>query len=100
MAFPRFSLMRADERKSVRRRLGELARIDIGDGREHRCLLWDISASGARMTLETSNDLPTEFTLLPPREVGAPRQCRVIWRRREDIGVEFLPDRKAPIKRD
>jgi hypothetical protein len=53
------------------------------------CSLLDVSQSGARLLVPGNEDLPSEFLLLLSEHGRARRQCRVAWRRRDRIGVEF-----------
>jgi len=54
------------------------------------CLIADISASGASLSLEGVETLPDTFVLLlTARGPGPRRHCRVIWRKEMTIGVEF-----------
>ena len=95
--------MDGEKRKDHRKHLRYPAKIDIGDGQPPRpCLLSNVSASGARILLETSDELPDHFALLLAAEHGALRRCRVIWREGNQIGVSFLKMRaakNAPIPR-
>ena len=58
------------------------------------CVLSDVSASGARMTVEFPDKIPDRFSLLLAPEHMALRHCKVVWREAHQIGVEFL---KAPV---
>jgi hypothetical protein len=51
------------------------------------CMLCDISASGARLALKDTTDIPALFTLVIGR---AKRQCRVMWRNTTQMGVLFI----------
>jgi hypothetical protein len=82
--------MSADKRKAPRKFLKYPARIESGDGTVlGECLLADISQSGARLKIKSEGTLPNRFTLLLGSPSGARRQCRVVWRRGDEIGVEF-----------
>lgn len=82
-----------EKRKYPRRALWYPAEIDFGDGSEARdCQLRDISVSGARLKVETIQDLPDKFTLLLAK-IGKPRRrCRVAWRTETEAGVEFVTE--------
>ncbi len=64
----------------------------------HGCALHDISATGARIDVETSENLPDRFILLLSGNGSARRQCRVVWRQPGQIGVSF-EQRLAPSDR-
>jgi hypothetical protein len=89
--------MSADKRRVPRKFLKYPARIEAGDGTVLReCLLADISQSGARIKIKPGDSLPNRFTLLLGSPSGARRQCRVVWRRGDEIGVEF--NKEPPAK--
>ena len=54
-----------------------------------RCKLVDISEKGARLTFDDIDNLPEQFNLHLSRVGQSPKQCRIIWRRGNEIGVEF-----------
>jgi methyl-accepting chemotaxis protein len=56
-------------------------------GAERKCIVLDISASGARVATDRPRDLP-ERLLISVR--GRIHRCQVIWRSDCEIGVEFL----------
>ena len=53
------------------------------------CTLSDISDTGARIDVETAEDLPDQFMLLLSGNGSPRRKCRVIWRQPTQIGVNF-----------
>jgi len=71
-------------RESPRFDLHYPAYIEVGDGALRNCIICDISASGAKLTIGAQQDIPQEFTLL------LRRRCRVIRRADGQIGVQFL----------
>ena len=76
----------------------ELRRYDRGSlalpvvaGGSIKCVLLDLSRDGAKLTSE--RPLPEMFyVMLRP---GLKRWCKVIWRRRTQVGVKFIPDPAA-----
>src|SRR5829696_7116805 len=54
------------------------------------CTILDVSQSGARLMLPGNEDVPSEFILLLSEHGRARRQCRVAWRRKDKVGVEFV----------
>jgi hypothetical protein len=57
------------------------------------CTLVDISDTGARLFIDDIAEVPTRFTLAMT-ERGVPRrECRLIWRGENEIGVSFEADR-------
>jgi hypothetical protein len=87
--------MRFDNRQHSRQPVHIAARLASGpDVPQHKCVVVDISDTGARLEVATIADIPDKFTmLLTPR--GQPyRLCEVVWRGSRQIGVAF--DKKAP----
>ena len=76
----------------------ELRRCDRGSlvlpvvaGGSIKCVLLDLSRDGAKMTSE--RPLPdTFYVMLRP---GLKRWCKVIWRKRTQVGVKFIADPMA-----
>jgi hypothetical protein len=80
-----------ERRKNPRKTVIDTAWIDAQDGTPPRvCVLWDISESGARLTLTSYETLPDEFVLRKSRRDPNGRRCHVVWRSSEQIGVEFI----------
>jgi hypothetical protein len=91
--------MAGEKRRSPRKHLRYPGEIDIGDGSALRkCLLSDISDTGARVMIEKPDEIPDKVMLLLGHERGARRRCKVVWREDKQIGLEFLKDpaAKAP----
>jgi hypothetical protein len=87
--FPK-RLLRVDHRKAPRYELHFAAHIETADQSPHRtCIIHDVSAGGARLTIGPRTDIPDSFTLV------FSRNCRVIRRAEDDgqIAVEFLPSK-------
>jgi PilZ domain len=72
-------------RNSLRHEIHYLAQIDV-EGRPAplTCIIWDISASGAKLTVADEQHVPDEFTLV------LRRHCRVVRRYDGQIGVQFV----------
>jgi hypothetical protein len=86
----------AEKRKNLRRTVTYPAFLDLGDGSPPRpCKLRDASAEGAQLAVADPNSLPDEFILALSFDGAARRRCRVMWRTDDQIGVEFLKDRKT-----
>jgi len=83
---------RAELRKKRRREFLYRARIHISPTLPLiKCLICDISETGARLALEKEETLPGNFTLLLTPDGYARRHCHVIWRDGLTLGVHF-PD--------
>jgi hypothetical protein len=79
-----------DQRKSRRHLVAHGARVVWDGGSSPQdCRMLDISAHGARLELETAATLPDKFMLLLSHDGGLRRQCSVIWRSENAVGIEF-----------
>jgi hypothetical protein len=84
--------MRPEIRKSVRRTVRQGARMVQADGSALGiCLLFDVSATGARLKVETSVTLPDQFILLLSHNGQLRRRCKMAWRSGSAVGVQFIP---------
>lgn len=54
-----------------------------------KCLIINISDTGARLEVRDTDCVPNTFTLLLSRTGAIYRNCRVIWRDKLQIGVTF-----------
>jgi len=60
------------------------------DGELHGCVLADISDTGARITIGQAETLPDRFQMLLSQREGSPRRyCHVVWRKPDQVGVDF-----------
>jgi hypothetical protein len=81
--------MPSDKRKAHRRQLRYTAWISLGPKKLQGCVVADISDSGARLGVENSKTVPTNFVLLLAASGKPRRKCRVVWRNGAQVGVEF-----------
>jgi len=54
------------------------------------CIMADVSASGAKLIIEAGINIPDYFVLTLARNAGVRRNCEVVWRAAESIGVCFV----------
>jgi hypothetical protein len=54
------------------------------------CTVWDESQTGARLVVDAPETIPDIFHIYMTLDFTSRRQCRVVWRSRNQIGVEFL----------
>jgi hypothetical protein len=74
-----------DARRTPRYDVDYLAHVDLHDDSPPvHCIICDISAQGARLTIGPRFEVPDEVTLT------FRRRCRVVRRGDGQIGVEFL----------
>jgi hypothetical protein len=100
--------MSNNKRRTSRRAVNAPAWMEIGrDARLRRCRVIDISENGARLVVDNIENTPDCFNLLLSR-FGRPNyRCSVVWKRDNQVGVEFLApagdvrrsdDQAAPLK--
>jgi hypothetical protein len=66
----------------------KFGRIVLPGGISARCILTDLSASGARIAIEGATDLP-ETVILAIDQTGRRYRARVAWRRGHEAGLSF-----------
>lgn len=80
-----------DLRKSVRTWMRKKAAIRTRNGSLMHCLVMDLSRDGACLqiasTLGVEGDIELSFDNFHSR-----RSCKVIWRKANRLGVEFIAD--------
>ena len=73
-----------DQRENQR----QVIALQVVAGGSVHCTLLDVSRNGARLT--SPRRLPDRFyVMLKP---NLKRWCQVVWRRRDEVGVKFIPD--------
>ena len=65
-----------------------------GAGRVIECVLKDVSAKGARLRVPDASAVPDRFELFL-KQTGEFRPATVRWRRVTEVGVSFVPERRA-----
>jgi hypothetical protein len=50
----------------------------------------DLSASGAKLTIDDPNTLPAKLRLAFSRDARTGRNCEVVWRRGNTVGIRFV----------
>src|SRR6202142_2782694 len=87
-----------ERRRSRRREINRVAKIQFGSGTLPRdCLITDISDGGVRLHVE-GFDVPDEFVLLLSGDDIKSKGCayKVVWRSGYEIGAKFL----GPVRRN
>jgi PilZ domain-containing protein len=80
-----------EQRKSIRRPRRRAARVHLGDAQPVQCVIWDISASGARLAIaKPPTNLPQQFTLSWGSDASNRYRCEVVWTGDRFVGVKFL----------
>jgi len=70
------------------RRIGWLTKAKGENLRE--CVVFDESEKGARLVVDVPNEIPETFYLYMSLDFTSRRRCRVAWRSKTQIGVEYL----------
>jgi PilZ domain len=63
-----------------------------GGLRSVECTVRNFSETGARLDCGTTLDIPDHFELKIPQR-NANFQCKVVWRRGQEVGVHFINDK-------
>jgi hypothetical protein len=83
--------MAGTKKRDVRKSLQQPGWITLDGGFAARpCLVQDMSASGAKVTIDDPNVLPTKLRLGFSRDARTGRSCEVVWRRGKSLGVKFV----------
>ena len=78
-----------EQRKHDRRLTLKTANIHYdSNGHERECAVLDLSDGGACVIVASTTDLPDTFELTTDRD-GLTRECKVVWRRGNRIGLSF-----------
>ena len=81
----------SERRRSPRRIIDRVAKIQFGNGKPPRnCLITDISTGGVRLHVD-GYDVPDDFVLLLTGDNSA-KECnyRVVWRHGQELGARFI----------
>ncbi|MFA6266503.1 MAG: PilZ domain-containing protein [Pseudolabrys sp.] len=81
--------MRNDKRKARRRVIHHTAAIALEGDRLLSCSLLDVSDTGARIEADGIDVIPDRFELLLTGNGKPRRECRVVWRQENSLGVTF-----------
>ena len=83
-------VLAADLRRSRRNSTCKLGVIQIDNcSPDIECLIWDVSAGGAKIEPLFQEPMPDEFEIFTD-EQDVRRSCAVIWRKKRKIGVAFV----------
>jgi hypothetical protein len=83
--------MAVTRKRDVRKSVQQSAWITLDGGFAARpCLVQDMSATGAKITVEKPNVLPDLLRLAFTRDARTGRNCVVVWRRGKSLGVKFV----------
>ena len=77
-----------NKRRNARRRAVLAGKLVLAQGVETRCTIRDLSQSGARVRLASSQPTPNVVTLIDLSN-GIVHQAEVVWRSSSDLGLRF-----------
>jgi hypothetical protein len=81
----------ATKKRDARKSVSQSGWITLDGGfAARRCVVQDMSASGARITVDDANVLPGRLRLALARDARTGRNCEVVWRRGKSLGVKFV----------
>jgi hypothetical protein len=79
------------KKREARRSLRQPGWISFEGGFAARqCVVEDLSGTGAKVTLDDPNTLPTKLRLALTRDARTGRSCEVVWRRGKSVGIKFV----------
>jgi len=83
--------MAAAKKRQARKSLQQPGWITLEGGfAARRCVVRDMSSTGAKITIDDPNMLPAKLRLAFARDARTGRKCEVVWRRGNSVGVKFV----------
>ena len=81
----------ATKKRDARKSVSQPGWITLDGGfAARRCVVQDMSTTGARITVDDPNALPDGLRLAFARDARTGRICIVVWRRGKSLGVKFV----------
>ena len=85
------ALLGTDKKRAARKSVSQAGWITLEGGFAARpCMVQDMSATGAKVTIDDTNSLPAKLRLAFSRDARTGRACEVVWRRGKSVGVKFV----------
>jgi hypothetical protein len=79
------------KKRETRKSVSQPGWITLDGGFAARqCVVKDLSATGAKVTIDDPNSLPAKLRLAFSRDARTGRRCEVVWRRGNSVGVKFV----------
>ena len=79
------------KKRQVRKSLRQPGWITLDGGfAARRCVVHNMSSTGAKITIDDPNMLPAKLRLAFTRDARTGRPCEVVWRRGKSVGVKFV----------
>ncbi|VAW05030.1 hypothetical protein MNBD_ALPHA05-1105 [hydrothermal vent metagenome] len=83
-----------DKRRQPRKTTFKLARIFVNKIDSIRCVIINLSADGARISIEGDFDMP-QYVVLKFEETGIQKKARIAWQHENEFGLSFLREEKT-----
>jgi hypothetical protein len=84
-------MVAANKKREARKSVHQAGWITLDGGfAARRCMVHDLSASGAKITVEDASVLAGNLRLAFSRDAKTGRNCKVVWRRGKSFGVKFV----------
>lgn len=80
---------RASRKTRHQTQLGAWLTLDGGFAKRP-CTIVDLSATGARLSVQNGGKLGSRIALAMTMDVRKLTPCRLVWQRGNEIGVEFI----------
>jgi PilZ domain-containing protein len=78
-------------KREARKSLNQPGWITLEGGFGARqCVVQDLSGTGAKITIDDPNVLPARLRLAFERDARTGRNCEVVWRRGNSVGIKFV----------
>jgi hypothetical protein len=79
------------KKREIRKSLRQPGWITLDGGFAARqCVVQDLSSTGAKIIIDDPNMLPAKLRLAFARDARTGRNCEVVWRRGQSVGVKFV----------
>jgi len=83
--------MAAARKRAARKSVQQSGWITLDGGfAARRCVVHDMSSTGAKITVENSSALAGRLRLAFSRDAKTGRRCEVVWRRGKSFGIKFV----------
>ena len=84
-------MAKATKKRDARKSLRQPGWITLEGGfAARKCVVQDMSSTGAKITIDDPNMLPAKLRLAFTRDARTGRPCEVVWRRGKSVGVKFV----------
>jgi PilZ domain-containing protein len=91
---PEFASAQENRRRQPRKTTFKLARIFVNKIDSIRCVIINLSADGARISIEGDFDMP-QYVVLKFEETGIQKKARIAWQHENEFGLSFLREEKT-----